>query len=60
MLQETEAAERLRMAKTSLEMTNEKLEAELEEARQQLVAAQSRVIPEGVESKTWKATVVTR
>ncbi|XP_013981144.1 centrosomal protein of 290 kDa isoform X1 [Salmo salar] len=57
---ETEAAERLRMAKTSLEMTNEKLEAELEEARQQLVAAQSRVIPEGVESKTWKATVVTR
>uniref|UniRef100_A0A4W5N3Q1 Centrosomal protein 290 n=1 Tax=Hucho hucho TaxID=62062 RepID=A0A4W5N3Q1_9TELE len=57
---ETEAAERLRVAKTSLEMTNEKLEAELEEARQQLVAAQSRVIPEGVESKTWKATVVTR
>uniref|UniRef100_A0A8C7QSB3 Centrosomal protein 290 n=1 Tax=Oncorhynchus mykiss TaxID=8022 RepID=A0A8C7QSB3_ONCMY len=57
---ETEATERLRMAKTSLEMTNEKLEAELEEARQQLVAAQSRVIPEGVESKTWKATVVTR
>uniref|UniRef100_A0A8C8G787 Centrosomal protein of 290kDa coiled-coil region domain-containing protein n=1 Tax=Oncorhynchus tshawytscha TaxID=74940 RepID=A0A8C8G787_ONCTS len=59
-LKETEATERLRMAKTSLEMTNEKLEAELEEARQQLVAAQSRVIPEGVESKTWKATVVTR
>uniref|UniRef100_A0A8C7LS39 Centrosomal protein 290 n=1 Tax=Oncorhynchus kisutch TaxID=8019 RepID=A0A8C7LS39_ONCKI len=57
---ETEATERLRMAKTSLEMTNEKLESELEEARQQLVAAQSRVIPEGVESKTWKATVVTR
>ncbi|XP_070973040.1 centrosomal protein of 290 kDa isoform X3 [Oncorhynchus clarkii lewisi] len=57
---ETEATEKLRMAKTSLEMTNEKLEAELEEARQQLVAAQSRVIPEGVESKTWKATVVTR
>ncbi|KAK6317889.1 hypothetical protein J4Q44_G00111800 [Coregonus suidteri] len=57
---ETEAAERLKVAKTSLEMTNEKLEAELEEARQRLVAAQSRVIPEGVDSKTWKATVVTR
>uniref|UniRef100_A0A3P8Y3F7 Centrosomal protein of 290kDa coiled-coil region domain-containing protein n=1 Tax=Esox lucius TaxID=8010 RepID=A0A3P8Y3F7_ESOLU len=57
---ETEAAEKLRVAKTSLEVINEKLEAELEEARKQLVAAQSRVIPEGVDRKTWKATVLTR
>uniref|UniRef100_A0A6Q2YT91 Centrosomal protein of 290kDa coiled-coil region domain-containing protein n=1 Tax=Esox lucius TaxID=8010 RepID=A0A6Q2YT91_ESOLU len=59
-LKETEAAEKLRVAKTSLEVINEKLEAELEEARKQLVAAQSRVIPEGVDRKTWKATVLTR
>lgn len=39
---------------------NEKLGTVLEEARQRLVVAQSRVIPEGVDSKTWKATVVTR
>uniref|UniRef100_A0A6Q2Y5Q7 Centrosomal protein of 290kDa coiled-coil region domain-containing protein n=1 Tax=Esox lucius TaxID=8010 RepID=A0A6Q2Y5Q7_ESOLU len=57
-LQETEAAEKLRVAKTSLEVINEKLEAELEEARKQLVAAQSRVIPEGVDRKTWKATKI--
>ncbi|KAJ8002717.1 hypothetical protein DPEC_G00161840 [Dallia pectoralis] len=57
---ETEAAEKLRVAKTSLKVINEKLEVELEEARKQLVVAQSRVIPEGGDCKAWKATVLTR
>ncbi|KAE8296722.1 Centrosomal protein of 290 kDa [Larimichthys crocea] len=57
---EVEAAERLRVTKTSLEVTNEKLEAELEETKQKLLAALSRPITEGADSKTWKASVVTR
>ncbi|XP_036961834.1 centrosomal protein of 290 kDa isoform X2 [Acanthopagrus latus] len=57
---EMEAAERLRVTKTSLEVTNEKLEAELEETKQRLRAALSRPITEGADSKTWKASVVTR
>uniref|UniRef100_A0A3Q3ABW1 Centrosomal protein 290 n=1 Tax=Kryptolebias marmoratus TaxID=37003 RepID=A0A3Q3ABW1_KRYMA len=57
---EMEAAERLRVTKTSLEVTNEKLEAELEETRQKLRAALSKPITEGKDSKTWKASVVTR
>ncbi|KAL0968641.1 hypothetical protein UPYG_G00269530 [Umbra pygmaea] len=57
---ETEAAEKLRAAKTSLGVTNEKLEAELQEAKKLLVAAQSRITPEMVDSKTRKTTVVTR
>lgn len=60
LLQEIEAAERLRVTKTSLEVNNEKLEAELEETKQRLRAALSKPIPEGADSKTWKASVVTR
>uniref|UniRef100_A0A3Q3L2Y2 Centrosomal protein 290 n=1 Tax=Labrus bergylta TaxID=56723 RepID=A0A3Q3L2Y2_9LABR len=57
---EMEAAERLRVTKTSVEVTNEKLETELEETKQRLLAALSRPILEGADSKTWKASVVTR
>ncbi|KAL7402497.1 hypothetical protein ABVT39_015766 [Epinephelus coioides] len=57
---EVEAAERLRVAKASLEVTNERLEAELEETKQRLLAALSKPITEGADSKTWKASVVTR
>ncbi|KAM7003571.1 centrosomal protein of 290 kDa [Tautogolabrus adspersus] len=57
---EMEAAERLRVTKTSVEVTNEKLESELEETKQRLRAALSRPILEGADSKTWKASVVTR
>uniref|UniRef100_UPI0037E88129 centrosomal protein of 290 kDa isoform X2 n=1 Tax=Semicossyphus pulcher TaxID=241346 RepID=UPI0037E88129 len=57
---EVEAAERLRVTKTSLEVANRKLESELEETKQRLRAALSRPIPEGADSKTWKASVVTR
>lgn len=48
------------MTKTSLEVTNEKLEAELEETKARLRAALSRPIAEGADSKAWKASVVTR
>ncbi|XP_078112646.1 centrosomal protein of 290 kDa [Sander vitreus] len=57
---EMEAAERLRVTKATLEATNEKLEAELEETKLRLRAALSKTIPEGADSKTWKASVVTR
>ncbi|XP_034734119.1 centrosomal protein of 290 kDa isoform X10 [Etheostoma cragini] len=57
---EMEATERLRVTKATLEATNEKLEAELEETKQRLRAALSKAIPEGADSKTWKASVVTR
>uniref|UniRef100_A0A8P4KKX1 Centrosomal protein 290 n=1 Tax=Dicentrarchus labrax TaxID=13489 RepID=A0A8P4KKX1_DICLA len=59
-LKEIEAAERLRVTKTSLEVTNEKLEAELEETKHRLRAALSRPITERADSKAWKASVVTR
>lgn len=59
-IQETEAAEKLRVTKMSLEVSNDKLEAELEETKQRLRAALSKAIPEGADSKTWKASVVTR
>lgn len=58
--QEVEAAEKLRVAKTSLELNNEKLEAELEETKQRLREALSRPIAEGADSRSWKASVVTR
>ncbi|XP_076589766.1 centrosomal protein of 290 kDa isoform X3 [Chaetodon auriga] len=57
---EVEAAERLRATKTNLEVTNEKLEAELEETKRRLRAALSRPITEGADSKAWKASVLTR
>lgn len=55
-----EAVERLRVTKTNLEVANEKLEAELEETKHRLHAALSRPITEGADSKTWKASVLTR
>ncbi|KAM4572985.1 centrosomal protein of 290 kDa isoform 2-T2 [Odontesthes bonariensis] len=57
---EIEASEKLRVAKMSLEVTNEKLEAELEETKQRLLAALSRPVTEGGDSKASKASVVTR
>ncbi|XP_053283715.1 centrosomal protein of 290 kDa isoform X2 [Pleuronectes platessa] len=57
---EMEAAERLRGTKTHLEVNNEKLEAELEETKQRLRAALSKPVSEGTDTKTWKASVVTR
>lgn len=55
-----EAAERLRVTKMTLEVTNEKLEAELEDIKQRLREALSRPIPEGVDTKTMRSSVVTR
>ncbi|KAF3706156.1 Centrosomal protein of 290 kDa [Channa argus] len=55
-----EAAERLSAAKTSLEVNNEKLEAELQETQQRLRAALSKPVTEAADSKMWKASVVTR
>lgn len=60
MEQEMESAGRLRVANTSLEVTNGKLEAELEETKRRLLAALSKPITEGADGKTWKASVVTR
>uniref|UniRef100_A0A8C4ZBN3 Centrosomal protein 290 n=1 Tax=Gadus morhua TaxID=8049 RepID=A0A8C4ZBN3_GADMO len=57
---EKEATERLRVTRSGLEVTIEKLESELEETRRKLHTALSRTIPEGADSKTWKASVVTR
>ncbi|XP_070829211.1 centrosomal protein of 290 kDa isoform X6 [Chaetodon trifascialis] len=57
---EVEAAERLRVTKTNLEVTNDKLEAELEETKLRLRATLSRPITEGADSKAWKASVLTR
>ncbi|KAM6937006.1 centrosomal protein of 290 kDa [Xenentodon cancila] len=55
---EMEAAERLRVTKTGLEVTNEKLETELEETRRRLRAALTTPTTENADSK--KASVVTR
>ncbi|CAM4734522.1 unnamed protein product [Leuciscus chuanchicus] len=58
---EAEAVEKLRVAKASLEVTNEKLKAELEETNQSLLLAQSKGSSlDGGDSKTWKSSVVTR
>ncbi|XP_075994465.1 centrosomal protein of 290 kDa isoform X2 [Genypterus blacodes] len=57
---ETEAGERLRATKASLEGNNKKLEEELEETRQKLLAALSPAVAAEAEGKTWKASVVTR
>uniref|UniRef100_A0A8C6L106 Centrosomal protein 290 n=1 Tax=Nothobranchius furzeri TaxID=105023 RepID=A0A8C6L106_NOTFU len=53
------AAEKMRVTKTSLEVTNEKLEAELEETKQRLREALCKPVTEGT-GKAWKASVVTR
>lgn len=55
-----EAAERLRVTKMTLEVTNEKLETELEDIKQRLREALSRPITEGVDTKTMRSSVVTR
>lgn len=55
-----EAAERLRVSRTSLEASNEKLESELEETRQRLRAALSKAAAVGPEGKASRATVVAR
>ncbi|XP_023204567.1 centrosomal protein of 290 kDa isoform X2 [Xiphophorus maculatus] len=57
---EVEAAERLRVSRTSLEASNEKLESELEETRQRLRAALSKAAAVGPEGKASRATVVAR
>ncbi|XP_014825485.1 PREDICTED: centrosomal protein of 290 kDa isoform X3 [Poecilia mexicana] len=57
---EVEAAERLRVSRTSLEATNEKLESELEETRQKLRAALSKAAAVGPEGKASRTTVVAR
>ncbi|XP_023811235.1 centrosomal protein of 290 kDa isoform X8 [Oryzias latipes] len=58
--QEVEAAEKLRVAKTSLEVTNERLEAELEETKESLQAALSKPLTETAGCKTSKTSVVMR
>ncbi|XP_068595256.1 centrosomal protein of 290 kDa [Brachionichthys hirsutus] len=57
---EMESAERQRLAKTSLEAANEKLEAELEGTKRRLRAALSGPVGEVAGSRTAKASVVTR
>ncbi|KAK5901738.1 hypothetical protein CesoFtcFv8_007068 [Champsocephalus esox] len=57
---EMETVDRMKVTKASVEVTNEKLEAELEETKQRLRASLSKSISEGAGSKTSKSTVVTR
>ncbi|XP_047249000.1 centrosomal protein of 290 kDa isoform X6 [Girardinichthys multiradiatus] len=57
---EMEATERLRVTKTSLEVSNEKLESELENTKERLRTALSKTVTVGSDSKASKATVVTR
>nr|XP_025738192.1 centrosomal protein of 290 kDa-like [Callorhinus ursinus] len=58
---ETEAAEKLRIAKNNLEILNEKMTVQLEEIGKRLHLAESRGPQlEGADSKSWKSIVVTR
>ncbi|KAK3535966.1 hypothetical protein QTP70_022859 [Hemibagrus guttatus] len=58
---EAEAAEKLRVEKSNLEIRNEKLKLELEETNQKFLLAQSKgPAVDGADSKTWKSKVVTR
>ncbi|XP_007165985.2 centrosomal protein of 290 kDa isoform X1 [Balaenoptera acutorostrata] len=58
---ETEAAEKLRIAKNNLEILNEKMTVQLEETGKRLQLAESRGPQlEGADSKRWKSIVVTR
>ncbi|XP_062856826.1 centrosomal protein of 290 kDa [Trichomycterus rosablanca] len=58
---ESEASEKLRVEKASLEVRIEKLKTDLEETNQKLLVAQSKGPSlEGADSRTWKSTVVTR
>ncbi|KAB1270116.1 Centrosomal protein of 290 kDa [Camelus dromedarius] len=57
---ETEAAEKLRIAKNNLEILNEKMTVQLEETGKRLQLAESRGPQlEGADSKSWKSIVVT-
>lgn len=58
--QEVESAQRLKVSKMSLEVTSEKLEAELEAANQRLQEALSRPAMEVADRKAGRASVVTR
>lgn len=61
LIQESEASEKLRVEKSSLEVRNEKLKLELEETKQKLLLSQSKgPSMDGADSKTWKSKVVTR
>ncbi|XP_069908777.1 centrosomal protein of 290 kDa isoform X2 [Oryctolagus cuniculus] len=58
---ETEAAEKLRIAKNNLEILNEKMTAQLEETAKKLQFAESRGPQlEGADRKSWKSIVITR
>ncbi|XP_006889586.1 PREDICTED: centrosomal protein of 290 kDa [Elephantulus edwardii] len=58
---ETEAAEKLRIAKNNLEILNEKITVQLEETGKRLQFAESRGPQlEGADGKSWKSIVVTR
>ncbi|XP_063642024.1 centrosomal protein of 290 kDa isoform X6 [Pan troglodytes] len=60
-LKETDAAEKLRIAKNNLEILNEKMTVQLEETGKRLQFAESRGPQlEGADSKSWKSIVVTR
>uniref|UniRef100_A0A8W4FM18 Centrosomal protein 290 n=1 Tax=Sus scrofa TaxID=9823 RepID=A0A8W4FM18_PIG len=59
-LKETEAAEKLRIAKNNLEILNEKMTVQLEEMGKRLQLAESGPQLEGADSKSWKSIVVTR
>uniref|UniRef100_G1T822 Centrosomal protein 290 n=1 Tax=Oryctolagus cuniculus TaxID=9986 RepID=G1T822_RABIT len=57
---ETEAAEKLRIAKNNLEILNEKMTAQLEETAKKLQFAESRGPQlEGADRKSWKSIVIT-
>ncbi|KAL4839450.1 hypothetical protein H8958_001682 [Nasalis larvatus] len=58
---ETDAAEKLRIAKNNLEILNEKMTVQLEETGKRLQFAESRGPQlEGADSKSWKSIVITR
>ncbi|XP_068168662.1 centrosomal protein of 290 kDa isoform X7 [Antennarius striatus] len=57
---EVESSERQRLARTSLEATNDKLEAELDDTKRRLREALDTPTSEGGASKTAKTSVVTR
>lgn len=59
--QEMEASEKLRIAKHSLELVNDKMAIQLEEMAKKLQFAEQRGPQlEGADSKSWKSIVVTR
>ncbi|XP_036106988.1 centrosomal protein of 290 kDa [Molossus molossus] len=58
---ETEAAEKLRIAKNNSEILNEKMTVQLEEMAKRLQLVESRGPQlEGADSKSWKSIVITR